>query len=106
MSRPKAITNIQSERLIEFTWADGHVSAIPWATLRGWCPCAMCQGHGSGLEFHAKAEASLSDAQEVGHYAVAFSWTDDHNEGIYRWDLLRRLCPCSECGGPPTSMKP
>ena len=42
------------ERLIErrklrCTWNDGHVAEFDYDYLRGYCPCAGCQGHGHSL---------------------------------------------------------
>ena len=36
----------------------------------------------------------------VGNYAISIVWSDRHSTGIYRFDFLRRLCPCEQCGGP------
>ena len=35
----------------------------------------------------------------VGNYALAPTWADGHNTGIYSFRLLRGLCPCDDCGG-------
>jgi DUF971 family protein len=35
--------------------------------------------------------------QLVGNYALQIVWDDNHDAGIYSWDYLRRICPCSEC---------
>ena len=35
----------------------------------------------------------------VGNYALAPTWQDGHNTGIYSFRLLRGLCPCDDCGG-------
>jgi DUF971 family protein len=34
---------------------------------------------------------------QMGRYAVQFLWSDTHDSGIYPFDLLRKLCRCSEC---------
>jgi DUF971 family protein len=35
----------------------------------------------------------------VGNYALAPTWQDGHNTGLYTYRLLRQLCPCAACGG-------
>jgi DUF971 family protein len=39
----------------------------------------------------------LVGAQQVGSYALAVSWADGHQTGIYSWEKLRSLCECDEC---------
>jgi DUF971 family protein len=33
----------------------------------------------------------------VGNYALQFVWSDGHETGIYTFEYLRKLCPCSQC---------
>ncbi|NIR47705.1 DUF971 domain-containing protein, partial [candidate division KSB1 bacterium] len=42
-------------------------------------------------------DLELREAQVVGRYALQFSWSDGHTEGIYSFDYLRRLCQCDQC---------
>jgi DUF971 family protein len=35
----------------------------------------------------------------VGSYAISISFTDGHSTGIYSYEHLRAICPCSECAG-------
>jgi DUF971 family protein len=39
----------------------------------------------------------LAQADQVGSYALKFSWADGHDQGIYTWQHLRSLCECAEC---------
>jgi DUF971 family protein len=39
----------------------------------------------------------LIDIRAVGNYAIEFRWQDGHSTGIYSYDYLRALCPCSAC---------
>ena len=95
------MTLIGREQRLRVAWADGHVSDLHYAYLRGFCPCAVCQGHGNGLSYvpyGGPAPAlSLLDVLEVGHYAVNLVWNDGHRTGIYAWSYLRGLCPCTRC---------
>lgn len=89
-------------------WADGHESHIPIERLRGYCPCAVCQGHeASSVKFIANTCRAVFDAQLIGRYAIHFKFADGHDTGIFRWDALRKLDPTEvERWGPPeTSTK-
>jgi len=33
----------------------------------------------------------------VGQYAIRLAWSDGHASGVYSYDYLRRICPCSKC---------
>lgn len=84
------------------TWSDGHIAEYPYRYLRGWCPCAVCQGHGGGPPRYrepVERELDLLSVEPVGNYALAFRFSDGHGSGIYRFDDLRALCPCSSCKG-------
>jgi DUF971 family protein len=41
----------------------------------------------------------LMHLEAVGNYAIAFTWADGHDTGIYTFRWLRGLCPCEDCGG-------
>ena len=45
-----------------------------------------------------QADLTAEDYLLVGQYAVQFLWSDAHYTGIYPFDLLRKLCPCEDCG--------
>jgi DUF971 family protein len=96
---PTEVRRLPGERRLRLTWSDGHVGEYDYRLLRGWCPCAFCQGHGAqSLAFHEPpGPVDLVGIEVVGHYALCFKWSDGHGSGIYRFDLLRELCPCREC---------
>jgi DUF971 family protein len=81
-------------------WNDGQESVIGLADLRRACPCALCVGEPDvtgavrmptkRVEY-VESSFQLTGFEQVGHYAVAFSWGDGHNSGIYSWELLRGL---------------
>lgn len=85
----------------EIVWNDGHVSIYPSWYLRENCPCASCieEFTGRRLIRAGSIPASLErvSVEAVGNYALAFSWSDAHDTGIYTFDYLRRLCPCPQC---------
>ena len=85
-------------------WDDEHRGLITLRTLRDNCPCAGCQGETVLLKTFAPAPApempgkyKLVGAHQVGSYALALSWADGHQTGIYTWDHLRSICECKVC---------
>ncbi|MBI5507541.1 MAG: DUF971 domain-containing protein [Deltaproteobacteria bacterium] len=110
MTEPPAPTSIEVQnaaRKVAVTWDDGHESVYDFVYLRGFCPCAECQGHAKGWTFIARANPVVSEVSEVGSYAVNIVWDEGqgrpHTTGIYAFETLRALCPCSTCvaaGGP------
>jgi DUF971 family protein len=94
---PQEVRRIPEERLLRITWRDGHVSEYPFAYLRGWCPCAACQGHGSEPRYVHGGDPELARIAVVGNYALGFVWGDGHDTGIYAYRYLRELCACPTC---------
>jgi len=41
--------------------------------------------------------AETGKAELVGRYALQIYWSDGHSSGIYTFDYLRNLCPCTDC---------
>jgi len=94
---PVEINHIKEKGAVRVTWDDDHVGDYPREYLRGYCPCALCQGHGGEVKFIDVVDAKLGGISAVGNYAIQFQWEDGHNTGIYTFDYLRSLCPCPEC---------
>jgi len=59
MQFPVEINHIKSEGVVRITWDDGHVGEYAQEYLRGYCPCALCQGHGAQRKFISVPEARL-----------------------------------------------
>ncbi|MDP9034736.1 MAG: DUF971 domain-containing protein [Myxococcota bacterium] len=97
--KPVAIRSPRGARTTEVDWADGHHAVYPHAILRGYCPCAGCQGHSGDIRFVETADdkQELEEIETIGGYAVSFKWFDGHASGIYRYDFLRGLCQCEAC---------
>jgi DUF971 family protein len=93
---PVEIRRLAEQHLVRIEWSDGHVSDYPFAYLRGWCPCAGCQGH-SGERRFVHADSALQTISVVGRYALNPVWGDGHETGIYSYQYLRELCPCPSC---------
>jgi DUF971 family protein len=82
---------------MEVLFADDHLGEYPHEILRGFCPCAVCQGHQGPIRFIAGGNTDLADIAEVGDYALRLTWADGHSTGIYTFKFLRELCRCEEC---------
>ena len=90
---------------LQIEWPDGHSSAYFYRDLRDHCPCSSCTGKENAKPAPAPANAipmfqtalRPERAELVGRYAIQIHWSDGHSTGIYSFDYLRALCPCSEC---------
>ncbi len=97
MSHPVEVRRLSAERAVQIAWSDGHVSRYDFAYLRGWCPCAGCQGHSGERRYIAAENTDLAKIDIVGNYALSLTWGDGHDTGIYSYRYLRELCPCPAC---------
>ncbi len=100
--------SVSKSKGLRIDWKDGHRSEYGLDYLRQRCPCATCTGaHGNkpaaptqGGPFQMYKPALRIDAVEpVGSYAIQIKWNDGHDDGIYSYEHLREICPCSECRG-------
>jgi DUF971 family protein len=96
---PTEVRHEKGARRLVVSWDDEHVSPFPLDYLRSWCPCASCQGHEPVARYLGLDGQDMTHVDLVGNYALAPTWADGHNTGIYSFRLLRRLCPCAACGG-------
>lgn len=97
---PTSVKAPHGGRLMEIKWADGHQSTLPHEILRGYCPCAHCQGHGGTIkrvDIPSDVALEIREIERVGNYALSFTWGDGHSTGIYSFRYLRALCQCDEC---------
>jgi DUF971 family protein len=94
---PVEVRAPRGARVMQIEFADGHVAEYPHELLRGFCPCASCQGHSGPIAFVPGGDLELNDIAEVGNYALRLTWGDGHSTGIYSFGFLRRLCACAAC---------
>ena len=97
-----AFTNLLlSESGVHIKWDDGHESYYPYRFLRGQCCCAGCVQEMTGVrrvsEEDVNEDVVVIEWMQIGRYAVQFLWSDTHDSGIYPFDLLLKLCRCSDC---------
>ncbi len=80
-------------------WSDETESFIALKTLRDSCPCAFCSGENDVLgnvykgpkkELGGIAYEAVN-FEKIGHYAVRIFWGDRHSDGLFTYDLLRKL---------------
>ena len=85
-------------RTVKLVWSDGFAGECAYDFLRGYCPCAGCQGHyAQEIQYRApEAPVEPLRIEPVGNYAISIHWSDGHATGIYRYDFLRDLCTRQE----------
>ena len=102
---------VSKSKGIKIDWKDGHHSDYQLAYLRRECPCAVCTGaHGTEPQRYEPPKADTSNplqlfkpalridqVEPIGTYAIRIMWNDGHRSGIYSYDHLRAICPCSTC---------
>jgi DUF971 family protein len=94
---PTEINYNKASGVVRISWNDGHIGEYTPQYLRGFCPCALCQGHGTERSFISVPQAQIQEIRAVGNYAIEFRWHGGHSTGIYSFDYLRALCPCAAC---------
>lgn len=91
----------EADRTLEMLWSDGTRSRFSLRYLRGWCPCAHCQGHfAKEMRFQDVPDVMLETVEPVGGYAMKPRWSDGHQSGIYSFEYLHRLVSAPPGDGP------
>lgn len=92
---PTEVLYLEAKGVLRVTFSDDLVMEYPTALLRGFCPCARCQGHGGGPATWTPNPSPRANIVEnvspVGTYAFCVSWGDGHDTGIYSFEMLRRI---------------
>jgi DUF971 family protein len=86
--------DIERDRGVVLTWADGTTSRFGLEELRQHCPCADCRNRRDrGLQVwplpSSPQPLRIVDAELVGAWGITITWNDGHSTGIYSWSLLR-----------------
>lgn len=96
--QPQEISHEAGADQVRIVWSDGVETKYSLSGLRGWCPCAQCQGHSGEVRFvHAEQSPELTGFEGVGRYAVRFLWADGHSTGMYSYPWLREIAEYDEC---------
>jgi len=96
---PTRIKAPHGARLLGLTWPGGREDSLSHEILRGYCPCAGCQGHSGTVSFQSGRNLEIRELEPVGRYAVSFRWGDGHDSGIYTFEYLWRLARLAEQHG-------
>ncbi len=90
---PTDIKLHQLSRILEVSFDNGEVFALPCEYLRVFTPSAEALGHAPGQEILqvGKEHVNITEIKPIGNYAIAPTFSDGHNSGIYSWDLLYKL---------------
>ena len=99
MLKPSAIKAPHGAQELEITWSDGRRTRYPHQLLRGFCPCAGCQGHAGSIKFRPGGNLELRDLSTVGNYALNLVWGDGHDSGIFTYVYLLELADLLERSG-------
>jgi DUF971 family protein len=96
------ITIDRPNKRMTILWGDEHKSDYSLAYLRSVCPCANCDtakhgGEPTALDPETFRDIAMESVEEVGRYALRFTWADGHDTGIFSYAYLRSKCRCGKC---------
>ena len=95
--QPNHIHYLSESKTLEVTFDTGETISYPTVYLRGYCPCALCQGHSGGppkwVPVTHPSQARVEDVTPVGNYAMCIVWGDGHDTGIHTFASLAALAP-------------
>ena len=85
-------------------WDNGSTDYLSTQLLRRYCPCAFCSGEKDvfgkvykGPEQSLSKEAlQVSSFSFIGHYGIKIVWKDSHSDGIFTFELFKKLIALSE----------
>lgn len=92
-SQPPAVTSLRlssDKKTLTVSFKDGFEAVLSAELLRVESPSAEVQGHGADQKqiVRDKQNATITQIEPVGHYAVRLSFDDGHETGIYSWALF------------------
>lgn len=86
---------------VEISWSDGETRRYTNRELRDACSCATCREQRKAPPQPAHVLTVLSEAdlrplrirgmKPVGNYAYSIDFSDEHNTGIFTFELLRSV---------------
>lgn len=93
MPTPKNITYHQQSRVLQVEFTAGEQYSLSAEFLRVNSPSAEVQGHGpdQAVLQSGKQDVAIESIEPVGNYAILLRFSDDHDTGIFAWDVLREL---------------
>lgn len=89
---------VTDKKYLNILWDDGIETRILLSELRKNCPCANCvierqKRKPNYIPLLSHAQFTLKDIKVVGSYALQLVWQDDHDEGIFSFELLKNIKP-------------
>lgn len=90
---PRKVELDTSGTQLALTYADISTITLSAELLRVYSPSAEVQGHGVGNEVlqTGKRHVKISNIEQVGNYALKFTYSDGHDSGLYTWKYLKGL---------------
>ena len=86
---PVSIEKLNNGEYLFILFDDKSGFKISAELLRVECPSADVQGHGGPkIIVKNKQNVLINKIEEVGNYAIRIIFSDNHNSGIFSWDLL------------------
>ena len=83
---------------VAIVWEDKTSGYISLKKLRAACPCAFCSGEKdvfgntyAGTSQKTDKNIKITKYSLVGNYGVRFFFSDNHSDGIYTFDFLKKL---------------
>ena len=95
---------ILMETELAINWNDEKQSYVSLKVLRDQCPCAFCSGEKDvlGNVYKGQKQKLCNDSyqvvnfEKIGHYAIRLFWGDHHADGLYTYEMLRKLGEVNE----------
>ena len=89
---------------LAINWNDEKQSYVSLKILRDQCPCAFCSGEKDvlGNVYKGPKQKLINDSykvinfEKIGHYAIRLFWGDHHADGLYTYEMLRKLGEVNE----------
>jgi DUF971 family protein len=86
---PITIKKIDSGKNLLIKFENNDEFTVSAELLRVECPSADVQGHGGPkIIVRNKSDVVISSIEQIGNYAIRIIFSDDHNSGLFSWDLL------------------
>lgn len=88
--RVSFIRNIEQKdnHTLTILWDDFQLVNYRLSDIQQACPCAKCYGDGNK---HVKDDVGALMIRSVGRYALRIEFTAGCSQGIYDFDLIRRI---------------
>lgn len=102
MEPPPSDLDLQRDKGLTVTWADGATSFYPVSYLRRMSPSAEARELREQMEKNpltvlpdsaSGGPLRADDAELVGNYALRIIFSDGHKTGLYTWSYLRQIDP-------------